>query len=293
MTAKYTLNATGERIGLVYKKETHCTEKCEWYTDNIVPSIHGQWLTQSTSFNNDSYTYDAAGRLTESQVTPTGSGGCMTRRYTYDQDTNRTSLATYQPNAKKECATETGVSERHTYDQADRLTDPAVNYEPFGNTTTLPPSDAGGSELTSSFYVDNQLASETQAGETIGYDLDPAGRTREIVSTGKIVASEIQHYAGPGDTPAWTAETSGNWTRMISSMSGLSAIEHNGEAPVLQLTNLHGDIVATAQDSETATGLASTIKEASDYGVPATKTPPKSSWLGFTRDRDWTALRGH
>jgi RHS repeat-associated protein len=50
--------------------------------------------------------------------------------------------------------------------------------------------------------------------------------------------------------------------------------------PVLQLTNLHGDIIATAQDSETATGLASTINEATDYGVPATETPPRYSWLG-------------
>jgi RHS repeat-associated protein len=280
MTARYTLNAVGERTGLVYKKETHCTEKCEWYVDNIVPSIHGQWLTQNTSFNKDNYKYDAVGRLTESQVTPTGSGGCVTRRYTYDEDTNRTGLATYQPNAKGECATETGTIERHSYDEADRLLDPGTSYDEFGNTTKLPAGDAGGSELTSSFYVDNQLASQTQAGETIGYNLDPAGRTSEIVSTGKIVASETQHYAGPGDTPAWTAETSGNWTRKISTMSGLSAIEHNGEAPVLQLTNLHGDIVATAQDSETSTGLASTIKEASDYGVPATETPPKYSWLG-------------
>ncbi len=280
MAAKYTLNPTGERVGLVYKKETHCTEKCEWYVDNVVPSIHGQWLTQNTSFNKDNYTYDAAGRLTESQVTPAGSGGCMTRRYGYDEETNRTSLMTYQPNAKNECATETGTIERHVYDGADRLSDSGVGYDPFGDTTSLPAGDAGGSALTSSFYVDNQLANQTQAGETIGYNLDPAGRTREIVSTGKIVASEIQHYASPGDTPAWTAETSGNWTRKISTMTGLSAIEHNGEAPILQLTNLHGDIVATAQDSETATGLASTIKEASDYGVPATETPPKYSWLG-------------
>ncbi len=280
MTARYTLNTAGERVGLVYKKETHCSEKCEWYTDNVAPSIHGQWLAQNTSFTKNNYTYDAVGRLTESQVTPVGSGGCMTRRYTYDEDTNRTSLSTYQPNTKNECATETGTVERHNYDDADRLLDPGVSYDAFGNTTSLPASDAGKSELTSSFYADNQLASQTQAGETIGYNLDPAGRTREIVSTGKIVASEIQHYASPGDTPAWTAEASGNWTRKISSMTGLSAIEHNGEAPILQLTNLHGDIVATAQDSETATGLTSTIKEASDYGVPATETPPKYSWLG-------------
>jgi tripartite motif-containing protein 71 len=280
MTAKYTINAAGERVGLVYKKETHCTEKCEWYVDNIVPSIHGQWLAQTSSLGKEAYTYDAAGRLTESQATPTGTGGCMTRRYAYDEDTNRTSLTTYQPNSKGECATETGTVERHTYDEADRLLDPGTSYNAFGDTTSLPAADAGGSELTSSFYVDNQLASQTQAGETIGYNLDPAGRTREIVSTGKIVASEIQHYAGPGDTPAWTGETSGNWTRKISTMSGLSAIQHNGEKAILQLTNLHGDIIATAQNSETSTGLASTIKEASDYGVPATETPPKYSWLG-------------
>ena len=280
MTAKYTLNSVGERVGLVYKKETHCTEKCEWYVDNVLPSAHGQWLAQTTSLNKDNYTYDAAGRLIESQNTPTGSGGCLTRRYTYDEDTNRTSIATYQPNTKNECATETGTIERHSYDPADRLIDQGATYEPFGNTTSLPGSDAGGSELTSSFYADDQLASQTQAGETIGYNLDPAGRTNEINSTGKTVASETQHYTGPGDTPAWTGETSGNWKRMISTMSGLSAIEHNGETPVLQLTNLHGDIVATAKDSETATNLETTIKEASDYGVPATENPPKYSWLG-------------
>jgi RHS repeat-associated protein len=279
MTSTYTLNTAGERVGLVYKKITHCTEKCEWYTDNVVPSIHGQWLSQTSSLGKDAYTYDQTGRLVESQATPTGSG-CVTHRYAYDEDTNRTSLSTYQPNIKGECATETGTTEKHTYDTADRLTDTGASYDAFGNTTSLPVADAGGSELTSGFYVDNQLASQTQAGETIGYNLDPAGRTRENVSTGKIVASEIQHYAGPGNTPAWTGETSGNWTRKISTMSGLGAIEHNGEAPILQLTNLHGDIVATAQDSETATGLASTIKEASDYGVPATETPPRYSWLG-------------
>jgi hypothetical protein len=139
MAAKYTLNPTGERVGLVYKKETHCTEKCEWYVDNVVPSIHGQWLTQNTSFNKDNYTYDPAGRLIESQVTPTGSGGCMTRRYGYDEETNRTSLVTYQPNAKNECATETGTTERHVYDGADRLSDSGVGYDLFGDTTSLPP----------------------------------------------------------------------------------------------------------------------------------------------------------
>jgi RHS repeat-associated protein len=74
---------------------------------------------------------------------------------------------------------------------------------------------------------------------------------------------------------------SGNWTRNIPGISGgLEAIQRNGEAPMLQISNLHGDIIATATDSETATELASTIGEANEYGVPATEAPPKYSWLG-------------
>lgn len=279
MTAKYTYNAVDEPTSLVYKKETHCTEKCEWYTDTVVPSIHGQWLSQTSSLSKDAYIYDEIGRLTESQDTPAGSG-CVTRRYVYDEDTNRTSLTTYQPNSKNECSTETSTVEKHTYDEADRLLDTGTSYEAFGNTTSLPAADAGGSELTSNFYVDNQLHSQTQNGETIGYNLDPAGRTAEIVSTGKTTATEVENYAGPGSAPSWTSELSGNWKRNIPSMTGLGAIEYNGEEPILQLSNLHGDIVATASDSETATGLKSTIKEASDYGVPATEAPPLFSWLG-------------
>ncbi len=60
----------------------------------------------------------------------------------------------------------------------------------------------------------------------------------------------------------------------------LVATQHNSEEPTLQIANLHGDIIATAKKSETTTTLASTIAEASEYGVPATETPPKYSWLG-------------
>ena len=78
-----------------------------------------------------------------------------------------------------------------------------------------------------------------------------------------------------------TGELSGNYTRYITGIGGgLLAIRHNNEKASLQLPNLHGDIIATAHDEETATTLESTITEASEYGVPATETPPKYSWLG-------------
>jgi RHS repeat-associated protein len=108
------------------------------------------------------------------------------------------------------------------------------------------------------------------------------GGTREIVSTGKMVATEIHHYAGPGaSTPSWTGELSSNYTRYITGIGGrLAAVQDSSEAPTLHLSNRQGDIVATATDSETATALASTVGEASEYGVPATEAPPKFSWLG-------------
>ena len=99
--------------------------------------------------------------------------------------------------------------------------------------------------------------------------------------TGSKTADVISHYSGPEASPAWTQNSSGTeWTRNIGGINGnLAAIQYNGAAPVLQLTNLHGDIIATAELSETATGLAATA-DATEFGVPATNLPPKYSWLG-------------
>ncbi len=190
-------------------------------------------------------------------------------------------MTTRPPGTGGACATSGGTSETHIYDTADRLIDPGTTYDPWGNTTKLPASDAGGNELTSTYYTDNKLATQTQHGETIGYNLDPAHRTRETVATGTTSSDTINHYAGPEDSPSWTIETpSGHWTRNIPGIgTGLAAIQNNGETPVLELSNLHGDIIATTPLSETSTGLTST-NDTTEYGVPRTSTPPKYSWLG-------------
>jgi len=89
----------------------------------------------------------------------------------------------------------------------------------------------------------------------------------------------INHYASTGSSPAWTANGS-NWTRNITGVNGqLAAIQTNGETPVLQLANLHGDIIATAALSETESKLLST-SDTTEYGVPRTSSPPKYNYLG-------------
>jgi RHS repeat-associated protein len=279
MNAIYTYSATGKPISLEYKKITHCTEKCTWFSDTIVPSLHGQWLEQTSTLSHEKYSYDGDGRLTQVQNTPVGQG-CITRVYAYDADTNRTSLTTREPGSEGKCATEGGSEEKHTYDTADRLTDASVSYNGFGDLTAVPATDAGGEALTSEYYVDNQVANQKQGEQTIGYTVDPSGRTLEALATGKRTEAITNHYAGPSDTPMWTSNTAGETTREIPDITGtLSATQSNLEAPVLQLANLHGDIIATAYLSETATGLASKA-DTSEYGVPTTSLPPKYSWLG-------------
>jgi RHS repeat-associated protein len=283
MIANYARNTEDEVTGVEYVKTAHCAKTCPetWYSDVVVPSIHDQWITQKSNQATQTYTYDETGRLTQAIDEVTGKG-CTTRGYSYDEEGNRLHLTTRPPGTGGACTTEGGEEQTHTYDSADRMLDTGIEYDPFGNTTKLPAVDAGGTALTSTFYENNELASQTQGTQTIGDQLDPVGRTREIVSTGKTAATETQHYASSeSGVPSWTGELSGNYTRYITGIGGtLVAIRHNTEKAVLQLPNLHGDIIATAHEEETSTALESTITEASEYGVPTTEGSPKYAWLG-------------
>lgn len=281
MSANYAYDSTGKAIALEYLKTTDCSSNCKWFTDTIVPTISGKWASQASTFASQAYTYDTDGRLTQVQETPAGQG-CTTRIYAYEAETNRTSLTTRPPGSEGACATAGGTVETHSYDEANRLTDPGTSYDAFGNITALPAADAGGSELKSSYYSDNQLATQEQNHEAMRYNLDPAGRTRETISTGTTDSDIISHYAGAGDSPAWTVEIpSGHWTRNIPGINGaLAAIQNSTGSTELQLPDLHGDIIATASMSETETKLHPTA-ETTEYGVPrAGSTPSKYTWLG-------------
>jgi RHS repeat-associated protein len=278
MTATYMRNTAGEATGIEYVKNTDCATKCPetWFTDSITPSIHGQTLEQVSSLSNENYAYDESGRLIQVQETPTGEG-CTTRVYGYEADTNRTSLETAKPNSKGECTTEDATRESHTYDTADRLTDSGVKYNEFGDITKLPAGDAGGYELSNSFYVDGQLEGQTQNGQSNTYELDPEHRTHETIAG---TTATITHYDGPGDTPSWTTEpVSGHWSRYVEGISGLAAIETSTTDPELQLTDLEGNVVAKASASPTTTKLLST-ERSTEYGVPTTTKPAKYGWLG-------------
>jgi streptogramin lyase len=279
MCAKYAYNPVGEATSLQYVDTTNCSaSEPLLYSDTRVASIHGETLQQTSTLASETYTYDPAGRLTEVQETPAGEG-CIVRAYAYDEESNRASLTTRKPGSKNECQTEGGTTEAHNYDEANRLTDTGTVYEPFGDVEKLPAADAEGHELTTTYYVDGAVASQSQNGVSHEYKLDPEGRITETTSSGKKLTS---HYDGPGEAVSWTSEEEGKKaTRNIPGIDGtLSAVQTNNETPELQLHDLQGDIIATIGDTTSETKLKTTYN-ATEFGAPNKgKTPPKYAWLG-------------
>jgi len=283
MCALTTYNSVGVATSIEYKPKA-CSEKTVWFSDSVVPSIHGETLQQTSTLAKESYAYDPIGRLTETQETPAGKG-CKSRLYGYDEESNRTSETTRESSTET-CATTGGTTQSHSYDTANRLTDPGVEYEVFGNTTKMPASDSGEHEIVSTYYVDNQLASEKQNEQLLKYTYDPSGRTMETVAENekaKTKTTTITHYAGPGNALTWTSEGSEKWTHDIPGIDGaLDAIKEAGKPTILQLHDLEGNIVGIVEDTGSATKLLSTYNS-TEFGVPQPgTTPPKYAWLGAT-----------
>jgi tripartite motif-containing protein 71 len=283
MTEKYTYNSLGQPTNLEYEKTTHCTEKCLLFSDSDVYGANGQLASQVSTLSSERYRYDEAERLTETEEFAPSGKECTDRLYEYNEESERTGSETgvNKPNSKGECPLEGGVLEGHFYDAIGRLLDPGVTYDPFGNMTKVLSVDAGGSEMISSFYVDNQVASQAQGGDTIEYQYDPAGRPLETTSKKSGVTSMmVSNYAGPGDALSWTSEEKGKkFIRYIPGIDGvLDATETNGEAPTLMLHDLQGNVVGAAALSETVTELMWT-HNSTEFGVPA-GTAPTYSWLG-------------
>ncbi len=283
LVAKTTYDEAGQPIKLTYTKVMSCSEKCTWLEESQERSAFGQVLSQKSLTSSQQYEYDKAGRLKLVKDTPQG-GSCTTREYAYDANSNRTGLTTRAPGIGGVCVESGGTPQTYSYDAADRLTDSGIAYDSFGRITSLPAKDAGGSTLTTSFYSNEMLASQSQGGLTNSYQLDATGRVRQILQSGSKEGIEVFHYATASDSTAWT-ERGGTWTRSISGIDGgLAAIQESSGSISLQLTNLHGDIVATASLSPTAKEPTANF-EFDEYGNPKKGSAGRYGWLGGPKRR--------
>jgi RHS repeat-associated protein len=272
-------NQADEPVHLTYTKQTNCGVSCIWFDEGIDRSIYGQDLSQAGTFANSRYTYDKAGRLTSAAETPAG-GSCTTRSYTYDVNSNRKSL-TSRPPVAGACNWSTGTVQAYKYDAADRLEAPAgstITYDNWGRITSLPAVYAGGKSLTTTFFSTNMVASQTQNGVTNTFQLDGTLRQRQRVQGGGLEGVEVFHYDNPSDAPSWT-ERGSNWTRNIVGFGGeLCGVQENGTT-TLRLTNLQGDVVASASLNSSATSLSATYRF-DEFGNPMSGNAGRYGWLG-------------
>lgn len=283
ITAKTTFDETGAPTKLTYIKTAICGPSCTWLEFNAERSINGQILSQTSTLSSQLYAYDKAGRLIQTKDTPKG-GSCTTRVYAFDKDSNRTSLTTRAPGLGGICAEAGGTTQNYTYDAADRLTGEGIAYDDFGRITSLPAAFAGGKAVTTSYFSSDMVASQAQNGVTNTFQLDASLRQRQRVQGGGLEGTEIFHYADGADAPAWT-QLGEKWSRNITGVGGeLVAIQDSSSGTVIQLTNLHGDVVATAHLSPWASALISTF-EFDEYGNPKQSNTPRFGWLGGAQRR--------
>ena len=253
-----------------------------WVDERVSESIHGQWRTHSWELSEQEFSYDKAGRLTEvvdDVVAPVGVAGCSIRSYSFDLNSNRTALNTKAPDSNGDCQPgAAGATDSYSHDSADRLTGSGLVYDSFGRMTSIPAEHSGGGVLSYGYYVDDQVRTISQDGVSKTYTLDPAGRHQRTETSDGATHTETLLYAGGSDSPAVTvvADDQANIVsaqRYVEGIDGdLAAIrtaDYDAETDetVLQLSNLHGDTIATASLDPQATQPLDRF-ETDEFGNP-------------------------
>ncbi|HEU5063333.1 MAG TPA: RHS repeat-associated core domain-containing protein [Solirubrobacterales bacterium] len=287
LTATTSYNEVGESTHLTYTKESYCGESCTWLDFDLERSIEGQILSENGTLGAQRYGYDKAGRLIFAEESP-DDGQCTTRSYVYDLNSNRKSLTTRSPGIEGACANTGGTTKTYEYDAADRLVAAELIYDSFGRITKLPGHLAGDEELTTSYFSTDMVASQSQGGITNTFELDASLRQRARHQAGGLEGTEIFHYAGPSDSPAWTERGQVRTLNMMGLGGELVALKETSaggqDETTLQLANLHGDIVATAPIDQEVTSLVKTTRY-DEFGNPIPGNADRYGWLGGKQRR--------
>jgi RHS repeat-associated protein len=287
-TATSTFDNAGQRTGLTY---TAGATSLLSFTASY--GADGKIQGSATPGGTETYRYDNAGRLATVNDVTSGGGttACDTRGYGYNVNSDRTSYTDTPGDAAGNCLTTGGTTTSHSYDEADRFkptTESGYSYDAFGRTLTVPSADAGGAgDLSLGYYTNDMVHTQTVAGHTKTWTLDPTGRLRTQNDSASAI-TDTNHYTDASDSPAWIGTLTGggtsSWTRNVEGVTGdLAATIDNTGTVVLQLTNLHGDVVATADDATGASAVTAYF-ESTEFGIPRSgATTQRYAWLGGKR----------
>ena len=209
----------------------------------------------NTGVRTRAYTYDNLGRLTQTVE------GATTRRYAYDANTNRCSLAATCDNT-------------WTYNTADRMTaspqGSSYTYNNHGQITAVARLDGKTENIS---YDGNDHPTTIDNGTTTTTEtLAPTGRVleRKVTNNTTHTISEdtLNGYADAADSPAYTrAATGGPVTTYVG-----ATIDIAGTA-TWQIQNAHNDIVGRTD----AVGVYTANPATDEFGVG----PTPASRLGY------------
>lgn len=264
-------------------------------------SADGRILATSSTASRQAYSYDGVGRLVKTE--DFRDNGCTTRRYGFDNSSNRSSTTVYSPAADSTCqATVVANSRSLAFDAAGRTTSAGYSYDTLGRLLSIPKVDANptaNGDLTATYHANDRIASLTQNLQVAGtakqtvmtYAQDAAMRPTTIVtSTNGTESSRTRYRYGDSSATPAQVDTSSNggvsWvsTRYVS-IPGLGMTASvTGGSVVQNLSNLQGDTVATVSNSSGATAILG-YSESDEYGNPITTSSSGSryGWKGTSQ----------
>ncbi|MFJ2260625.1 RHS repeat-associated core domain-containing protein [Streptomyces sp. NPDC087844] len=258
----YTLTRTTDTTGRETSREYAASDGTTVLADTAGYTVHNQQAghTQTDgSTTRSDYTYDQAGRLTQAADTTTG--GCATRAYTFDASSNRATLKTSSDDCDTSTDDTTAATTSYAYDSADRLVNTGYAYDAFGRTTV-----SGNTAL--AYYTNDLVASEAVGTSRNTWTLDAAGRlavrSAQTQTDGiwNTDTTTTNHYGNASDSPAWT-RTGDTISRNVTDLTGSLTVTTAGSGIVLQLANIHGDIVVQRPVDTT---VAVTVQHYDEYG---------------------------
>ncbi|GAA3482017.1 hypothetical protein GCM10018966_065490 [Streptomyces yanii] len=261
-TMRQSTNPAGQPTQRAYTRDS---DGAVLFSESLVPTVHGQRAAYTGSVgqtSNQTYRYDKVGRLVRTEDDAVD-GTCVTRSYTFDKNSNRKTLATAAATPGLECTTTGGATISHTYDSADRLVDAGYTYDAFGRSTAAP-----GTTL--AYYNNDLVRQQTAGSQRQTWTLDSQLRFRawtvesNVSGTWTQAQSKLNHYSSDADNPRWTVEdtATGALTRNVNGFDGqLAATTAKTGGTVLQLVNLHGDVVM-----QLPSGQAPTVLSTDEYG---------------------------
>ncbi|XVU27913.1 phospholipase A2 [Actinoplanes sp. CA-054009] len=272
----------GQDTHLDYAAEDCPSGECWLYAAQAELTVDGQQSVVDSSVGVQAADYDGVGRVTRVQRSTWG--WCSTNIYELDSASNRTRQQAYGPADNGACQETTADStSAYTYDTANRVLG-GYAYDKLGRTTVLPASDTGAigdGNMTLTYHQNDLVRSMVQGNRTTTYTLDvDAARVRSWTdtSTGTAVTHR-NHYADDSDSPSWTDEGDGTWTRQIDAIGGLAG-RQTPNGIEWQITDLHGDVVASMSNGESWISVVHTFDEYGNADEAADVGSLRYGWLG-------------